>query len=61
MTSEKQDPVAARALALVLMREALDLLERTNDVGAAAHLEVSIDTLLQRRAEAGTQARSQPE
>ena len=48
-------------MALVLMREALDLLERTNDVGAAAHLEVSIDTLLQRRAEAGTQARSQPE
>ena len=58
MSSDKHDPVAARALALVLMREALDLLDEINDHGAAAHLQHAIDTLLQRRAGADTQAPS---
>jgi hypothetical protein len=53
--------MAARALALVLMREALDLLDRTDDVGAAAHLQHSIDTLLKRRAAADMQPPAQTE
>lgn len=39
------DPVVQRALALVLMREALAALERSNDTATAAHLQHAIDTL----------------
>ena len=44
------DPTLQRALALVLMREAMDALERADETTACCHLQAAIDKLLGRRA-----------
>lgn len=43
------DPVVQRALALLLMREALAALERSNDKATVSHLQRAIETLVSRR------------
>jgi len=44
----RKDPAVTRAMALALMRQALELLDATDEKTAAAHLQQSIDTLLRR-------------
>lgn len=44
------DPRLQRALALVLMREAMEALERGGATTACCHLQAAIDSLLGRRA-----------
>ena len=41
-----KDPAVTRALALVLMRQALDLLDAVEEGHAASHLQMAVDTLL---------------
>lgn len=42
----RTDPIVQRALAVVLLREALPLLYALDEHGAAAHLQTAIDTVL---------------
>lgn len=47
----QQDPNVTRALALTLMRQALDLLGAVGEEHPSCHLQMAIDTLLQKRPE----------
>jgi hypothetical protein len=56
MTLYEQEPTLTRALALALMRKALELLDATRELAAAAELQRSIDTLLESTRSAGQAA-----
>lgn len=45
---QENDPTVTRAMALALMRQALELLDAVNEHAAAAHLQLAVDTLLRR-------------
>ncbi len=51
----QDDPKLRRALALVLMREAMASLEMAGEGPACCHLQAAIDSLLRRRAESPPQ------
>jgi hypothetical protein len=56
MDLHRKDPAVTRAMALALMRQALELLDATEEQMAAAQLQQSVDTLLRRRPDTAVEA-----
>ncbi|WP_337847870.1 hypothetical protein [Sphingomonas sp.] len=49
MDQTMDDPVVQRALALVLMREAMEILDRVGEDMSCNHLQLAVDTLLRHK------------